>query len=118
MHTNHFTYNKVVLSYNQTDQLWPPPDIANSINCTILLLLSGPASVVPLSKLSDASLYWTASATPGSRSNRILTVCTATVTDCIVTLSCSTVRPANSGSLPASVAQLMKVILHNINSIL
>ncbi len=56
MHTDHFTYN-------QTDQLWTPPDTANSINCTILLLLPGPASAVLVSRLSDASLSWMASAT-------------------------------------------------------
>ncbi len=56
MHTDHFTYN-------QTDQLWPPPDTANSINCTTLLLLSGPASAALLSRLSDAGLPWTALAT-------------------------------------------------------
>ncbi len=66
------------LTYNQTDQLWPPPDTAN---CTTLLLLSGPASAALLSRLSDASFPWAAPATLWLCNNCILTVCFATVTE-------------------------------------
>ncbi len=46
MHTDHFTHR-------QTDELWPLPDNANSLDCTTLVLLSGLTSAALLSKCSN-----------------------------------------------------------------
>lgn len=93
MHTDHFPHD-------QTDQLWPPPDTANSIHCTKLLLLPTPASAALLSRLSDASLPWAALACTWvlcSRCGRCGQYWCSQCTQCWRRSSCRGARPWHWG---------------------